>query len=58
MFENMTTFIISAFWHGFYQSYYALFFFAALLSEVSKDIYKAGTLFHFIPAFLRPILSN
>lgn len=58
MFESMSTFILSAFWHGFYPSYYALFFFAALLSEVSKDIYKAGTLFSFIPALLRPILAN
>jgi len=58
MFENMATFIISAFWHGFYPFYYVMFFFAAILSEVAKDIFKARILFGFIPSALRPIIAN
>jgi lysophospholipid acyltransferase len=57
-FENMMTFIVSAFWHGFYPFYYVLFFFAALLVEVSKDIFKARYLFRFIPSVLRPVVAN
>jgi hypothetical protein len=57
--ESMATFIVSAFWHGFYPSYYIMFFFAAILSEVNKDIFKAGILFHkYIPASIRPIVAN
>jgi hypothetical protein len=50
----MATFMVSAFWHGFYPSYYFCFFFAAFLSEVTKDIFKSQILFHkFIPKFAR-----
>ena len=41
MFESMSTFIVSAFWHGFYPFYYVMFFFAAILVECAKDMYKA-----------------
>lgn len=58
MFENMVTFLVSAFWHGFYPFYYVMFFFAAILSEVAKDVFKARILFSFIPGFLRPIIAN
>jgi len=54
----MSTFIVSAFWHGFYPFYYVLFFFAALFSEVAKDMYKARIIFRPIPAFIRPFLAN
>jgi len=55
----MATFIVSAFWHGFYPSYYIMFFFAAILSEVNKDIYKAGILFHqYVPLSFRPIVAH
>ena len=57
-FENMATFIVSAFWHGFYPFYYVMFFFAAVLSEVAKDIFKSRYLFRFIPAALRPFVAN
>jgi len=56
--HNMATFVVSAFWHGFYPFYYLMFFIAALLSEVAKDIYKARVFFRFIPAALRPIVAN
>ena len=58
MFENIMTFLVSAFWHGFYPFYYIMFFFAAILSEVAKDIYKARVIFGFIPAALRPLVGN
>lgn len=51
--ETLTTFMISAFWHGFFPGYYTLFFGYALLGEISKDIYKSWILFEFIPAPLR-----
>jgi lysophospholipid acyltransferase len=54
----MSTFIVSAFWHGFYPFYYVMFFFAAVLQEVSKDLYKARYLFRVIPERLRPIIGN
>lgn len=57
-FENMATFLVSAFWHGFYPFYYVMFFFAGILSEVCKDVYKSRRLFTFIPVALRPILGN
>ena len=54
----MATFIVSAFWHGFYPFYYVMFFFAAVMSEVAKDIFKARSLFAFIPAPVRPWVGN
>ena len=56
--ENMIAFLVSAFWHGFYPFYYIMFFLAAVLSEVAKDIFKARCLFSFIPALPRHILAN
>jgi len=54
----MATFIVSAFWHGFYPFYYVMFFFAAILSEVAKDVFKAKSLFGFIPSALKPFVAN
>ena len=54
----MLTFLVSAFWHGFYPFYYIMFFLAAVLSEVAKDIFKARSLFSFIPGPLRHLLGN
>jgi len=56
--ENMITFLVSAFWHGFYPFYYIMFFLAAILSEVAKDVYKARSLFSFIPGALRGVLGT
>ena len=55
---SMSTFLVSAFWHGFYPSYYFCFFFAMILAELNKDLYKAQVIFNFIPEILRPILAN
>ena len=54
----MSTFIVSAFWHGFYPFYYVMFFFAAILQEISKDLYKARYMFSFIPKEIRPFIGN
>ena len=55
---SMSTFIVSAFWHGFYPFYYVMFFFAAIMNEVAKDLYKARYIFRFIPKELRPFIGN
>jgi lysophospholipid acyltransferase len=39
--ESMSTFVVSAFWHGFYPSYYIMFVMAAILQEINKDVYKS-----------------
>jgi len=57
-FESIVTFLVSAFWHGFYPFYYVMFFFAGILVEVNKDVFKARALFSFIPSALRPFVAN
>lgn len=56
-YESMMTFIISGLWHGFYAFYHVMFFFTALLQELSKDVYRARKLFNFIPPPLRLPIS-
>ena len=50
--------MVSAFWHGFYFAYYIAFFFSALICEVAKDLFKARSLFNFVPKPFRWILAN
>ena len=52
-YESMMTFCISSLWHGFYAFYHIMFFFAACIQELSKDIYKSHILFVGIPKPLR-----
>jgi len=49
----MIVFLTSAFWHGFYPFYYIMFFLAAILSEVTKDIFKSWIFFQAIPKKVR-----
>lgn len=56
--ENMATFIVSAFWHGFYPFYYVMFFFCAIFNELCKEIYRSRYLFRFIPYPLSSILAK
>jgi hypothetical protein len=35
-----------------------MFFFCALLAEVSKDVYRSRIFFEFIPIYLRPIVAK
>lgn len=55
----MSTFVVSAFWHGFYPSYYLMFVMAAFLQEINKDVYKSWALWYkMIPtAELRFVLA-
>lgn len=48
----LATYMISAFWHGFYPLYYVNFFLVAVASFVHKDFYNMWILFKPIP---RPI---
>lgn len=34
------TYMVSAFWHGFYPAYFAVFIFYAIYTETQKDLYK------------------
>ena len=43
----MSTFVVSAFWHGFYPSYYIMFVLAAILNEINKDVYRSWALMHY-----------
>ena len=53
-----TVFAVSAIWHGFYPSYYIMFFNAGCIAEISKDIYRSKVLFDFIPEDFRGIVAN
>jgi len=55
----MATFVVSAFWHGFYPSYYIMFVFAAVLSEINKDVYRSKILFQkYIPSYARHYVAH
>lgn len=56
--NNIIVFIMSAFWHGFYPFYYVMFFFCALVGEISKDMYRSRIYFRWIPDPLNSILAN
>ena len=56
--ENMATFIVSAFWHGFYPFYYVMFFFCAFLTELAKEIYRSRIFFRWIPYRLKCVLAK
>ena len=46
---SQLTFVISAFWHGFYPTYYASFLSWNFLSETEKMVYKCPPLRRFFP---------
>lgn len=52
------TYATSAFWHGFYPSYYQFFVSAAFLSELSKKFYKIKDRFEFIPPVARAVIAQ
>ena len=56
-FANAMTFLVSAFWHGFYPTYYWLFVIAAFISEATKDVYKARSLVP-LPSIAKVVLGN
>jgi len=52
------TFMISAFWHGFYPFYYFMFIMCGFYVELCKDVYRMRILFDFIPAPFGHILAT
>jgi len=55
----MLVFGVSALWHGLYPGYYIMFFLAAILMEVSKDVFRARVLFNrYIPSFARSFIAH
>lgn len=40
---NLTTYLVSAFWHGFYPGYYITFISGALYTALTRSIYKSFT---------------
>lgn len=55
---TVLTFLMSAFWHGFYSTYYFSFFFGALLAEATKDVFKSKHAFKWIPAPISTVLCH
>jgi hypothetical protein len=55
---NQLTFAVSAFWHGFYPSYYSSFFLGGLLVEAGKDWFRIRVLFRFIPGPMRSVFAQ
>jgi len=49
LYQTLITMMVSAFWHGFYPFYYFMFFQAACVVEISKDMYRARYLFRWVP---------
>ena len=59
--HNLTTYMVSAFWHGFYPAYYITFLGGMLVVEVAKDLYKARKMvfYRLIPSsMLRHFFAN
>jgi len=61
-FASNITFMVSAFWHGFYPMYYWVFILLFMIQQISKAFYKLGPMFKWIPApiayVLRWVLTN
>ena len=49
--SSLLTFVVSAFWHGFYPTYYASFIAWNFVSESEKLVYKCPPLYYFFPTF-------
>jgi lysophospholipid acyltransferase len=49
--SSMITFILSAFWHGFYPTYYISFFALNILSMTEKLMFQHADLFRYFPSF-------
>ena len=52
------TFMVSAFWHGFYPGYYLFFIWVHLILAISKKVYKFRDYFNWMPDIMKWILSN
>lgn len=55
---SLMTFIVSAFWHGFYPTYYICFFIWNLISEAEKMVYKCPAIYYWFPTFIFRLLMD
>lgn len=55
---SLMTFIVSAFWHGFYPTYYICFFIWNLLSEAEKLVFKCPVIYAWFPTFIFRMLMD
>ena len=49
LWHTCATNMVSAFWHGFYPSFYIMFLMLGIFVELSKDVYRSRILFDWIP---------
>ncbi len=49
----LITFMLSAFWHGFYPTYYLAFFMVNLMFELARMFYKCWILFTWVPPLFK-----
>lgn len=56
--HTLVVFLTSAYWHGFYPVYYVMFFFAAILSEITKDVFKVRKAIWFVPDSAKNIVAG
>jgi len=49
----LITFMTSAFWHGFYPTYYLAFFMCNVMFEISRAFYRSWILFTWVPEFVK-----
>ena len=54
---NLITFMVSGFWHGFYPTYYVVFFFYAVSKSLMAEWYKGWVLVSFVPASIRALIG-
>jgi len=47
------TFMTSAFWHGFYPTYYLAFLMVGFMFAISRAFYKAWPLFTWVPTIIK-----
>jgi len=50
------SFMVSAFWHGFYPIYYIVFILFFMIQQSAKTIYNAGDSFNFIPKGIQHLI--
>lgn len=56
MLVTVKTMLTSAFWHGYYPSYYLMFFYCGVYVALSKEIFKSRALFDFVPPLIQTVL--
>ena len=55
---TLVTFMVSAFWHGFYEMYYCFFFFAFFITEAGRVVYRRREFFTWMPSLPKQIICK